>query len=396
MKRSTFTNSYELGRRLGYQGPRQTVGNQAVIGDKFTTGKQRKIIFPEKKRGERKRKGKLDHTDKNTQTLNVLQLNICGLRNKKLELAKVLNNHRIHIAALQETLHQNLDLHITGYTSYACGCNGCRGIVTYIRNDIQGDVIQLSASHPTDVQRVNIWHSGNKYTIYNVYSPPQTTCNIPELYKTQYLKTLLVGDFNGHSPRWGYPDYNSTGKYIEDICDVTNLSVLQNTESPPTLLHRVHLSLSRPDLTICSSDLIEISHSRVLEDIGSDHRPLLTTISIYSKTRYKQRTRWNFRGANWRLFRETSDRLLMGIDNNCVEKFSEELAESILSAASKSIPRGSRKAYKPFWNKEIQTAIFERNKARKTLEIARSLEAKIHYNKSCARVKLTVKKAKKR
>ncbi|CAG5135410.1 unnamed protein product [Candidula unifasciata] len=177
----------------------------------------------------------------------------------------------------------------------------------------------LSTSHPTDVQKITIWHNGSKYTIYNVYSPPQTTCNIPELYKTQYHKTLLVGDFNGHSPRWGYPDYNSTGKYIEDTCETTNLLVLQDTESTPTLLHRAHLSLSRPDLTICSSDLADASYPQVLDDIGSDHKPILTTVSTTPKLRFKQRTRWNFRKANWKLFQETSDCLLGRIDNSCVE-----------------------------------------------------------------------------
>jgi hypothetical protein len=106
------------------------------------------------------------------------------------------------VALLQETIHKDTELHITGYTNYACKCKECRGIVTYIRNAIKGDV-ELTPDHLTDIQKVSIWHAGGKYTIYNVYNPPHATCTIKDLHETQYHKTIIAGDINGHSPRWG-------------------------------------------------------------------------------------------------------------------------------------------------------------------------------------------------
>uniref|UniRef100_A0A0B7BVU2 Endonuclease/exonuclease/phosphatase domain-containing protein n=1 Tax=Arion vulgaris TaxID=1028688 RepID=A0A0B7BVU2_9EUPU len=284
-------NSSEIGRRLEYQGPRQTEGNRAVLCEKLTTGKNKtnKCKHRNTQNPWRKKDLQMSDDQKNKHSLNILQLNICGLRNKKIELSKLLHDHKVHVALLQETLHKDSDLHLTGYTSYPCRCTDCRGIVTYIRNDIQGDASQLTTAHPTDVQQITIWHSGGKYTIYNIYNPPQKTLKLPELHNTQYRKTILAGDLNGHSPRWGYPDNNRTGKLIEELCDTTNLSVLQNAESPPTLLHRAHLSLTRPDLTICSSDLTESCHSQILDDIGSDHKPLLTTITTVSRACRKQK-----------------------------------------------------------------------------------------------------------
>ena len=383
----------EIGLRLGEQGPRQAVGDQAA-GEKLTTGinhTQNKIKLGKGKPW-RKKQQNPDHR-RSKCSLKILQLNICGIRNKKLELAKLLNTHKIHVVFLQETLHKGIDLYLSGYTSYACKCTNCRGIVTYIRNDTQGHVTQLTA-HPTDVQKVTIWHTGGKYTLYNVYSPPQTTCNLTELQETQYHKTILAGDFNGHSPHWGYPDRNRTGRLLEELTETTNLSVLQNAESTPTLLHRVHLSLSRPDLTICSSDLIDSCHLQVLDGIGSDHKPILTTISTPSKAYHKRKTHWNFGKADWRLFQESSDYLFSNIDSSSIEIFANEVNRVILNAASQSIPKGNRKFYKPFFNKEMQAAISERNKARTALETAPSQEARICYNKACAKAKLAVKKAK--
>ena len=328
--------------------------------------------------------------------LNLIQFNISGLRHKKTELLKVLKDKEIHIALLQETLHSDADLTLTGYTHYACTCTGCQGVVTYLRNDVQGDVTHLPLGQSTCVQRATIWHTGRKFTIYNVYSPPKTTCDFSFLQAAQYEKTICAGDFNGHSPEWGYPDHNNTGTRIEELCESSNLSVLQNANSPPTLLHRAHLTLSRPDLTICSSDIENSCRIEVIDGMGSDHRPIITTISTPPALTHSQRTRWNFRKANWAEYRKTTEELLSCLEETeDTDLFNEQVTTSILKAASQHIPQGSRKNFKPFWNGEIQAAVTEREKARQLLEKSPSPTTRTLYNKTCAKVKLTVKQSKK-
>ena len=358
--------------------------NQAAPSDKWTTGCHNK-----KQQTQTEKKG-----DQNT--LNLMQLNICGLRNKKIELLKVLNEKNIHIALLQETLHKNSDLNLTGYTSYACTCTGCRGVITYIRNDVQGDVRHIPMALPTDMQKATVWHNGRKYTIYNVYSPPQTTCNFSALQESHFQKTLLTGDFNGHSPSWGYNDYNPSGKEIEELCETSNLSVLQNLNTTPTLLHRAHMTLSRPDLTICSSDIQHTCSIEVINDIGSDHRPIVTQIkSERKRSPVLRRTRWNFKKANWEAYRETSDILLLSLeDKEDIDHTNDTITQMILKAASQHIPRGYHKKFKPFWNDDLQTAVAEREKSRQALEKAPSPTTKTSYNKACAKVKRTVKNSK--
>merc|ERR1712074_265591 len=91
---------------------------------------------------------------------------------------------------------------------------------------------------------------------------------------TIFSKTIVAGDFNGHSPQWGYADYNNTGRAIEELCGKTNLSLLQDEDSPPTLLFRVNKKTYRPDLTMVSSDLLHRHSIDVLNGVGSDHRPI--------------------------------------------------------------------------------------------------------------------------
>ena len=130
--------SYELRRRLGHQGLRQPVSYQAGLCEKLATGKTTFRNSP------RKRWNKRKNTPRDTKILNILQLNIDGMSyksGKKEQLAKILNDENIHIALIQESQHKALNPHITGYTTYACECQNCQGVITYVRNDTTADVV---------------------------------------------------------------------------------------------------------------------------------------------------------------------------------------------------------------------------------------------------------------
>ena len=234
-------------------------------------------------------------------------------------------------------------------------------------------------------------------TVYNIYNPPRNKLNFKGIPEVMFTRTVIAGDFNGHSPQWGYTDYNDTGRAIEEFCGSNNLSLLQNAESPPTLLHKSTKKTFRPDLTMVSSDLLHRYSVDVLNKIGSDHSPILT--SIYSKKRkkYKRKTKWNFRRADWKLYQEKSDQKLKAVldeDHSSVDSLCEGVSKAILDAATEAIPRGCRKNFKPFWSCELQEAVDRREAARKAVEKDPNDENKIKYNKECAKVKLSVNTAK--
>ena len=84
---------------------------------------------------------------------------------------------------LQEARHKNVNYDITGYTAYpCCECNECLGIITYIRNDITGDVSPISIAQPTYVQKVTILYAETKYNLFNVFnSPKYDDCKLPNI-----------------------------------------------------------------------------------------------------------------------------------------------------------------------------------------------------------------------
>ena len=84
----------ELGCRLGEKGPRSGVLSPAPC-EKYAK-----------------------------EELNILQLNINGLQNKKIELVKLLQDKEVHIALLQETIlpKKKTEITIPGYTKEPCTC----------------------------------------------------------------------------------------------------------------------------------------------------------------------------------------------------------------------------------------------------------------------------------
>ena len=299
--------SYELRRRLGDQGLRQSVPCQAGLDDKSATDTTLNASSRKSPRRRWSRRKKKKHPT--STSLNILQLNIDGMSfksGKKEQLAKILSENNIQVALIQETQHRIINPHISGYTTYSCECKDCQGIITYIRNDTTADVQDnITAENPTHVHKATVWADNKKISIFNVYSPPGTTCNIPELQETMYRNTIVAGDFNGHSPLWGYEDTNSTGKYIEDLNQTTNLVIQQDRNSVPTLMHKVSKTLSRPDLTMVSSDLDVLC--TVLPDMGSDHKPILINIQQVQPQQQQKTPRWNFKKANWKEYTASTE-----------------------------------------------------------------------------------------
>ena len=368
----------ELGCRLGQQGPRRS----SALGscEKSATVKTSKIPIP------------------------ILQWNANGLGPAKvLELLKLLDTKKIQVALIQETKLKSKDISFPGFTPYKCDClhegKNCQGIMTLIRNDVQAKVTNVDTNDRNDIQLVRIWRNGICFTLYNIYSPPDEICDV-RLQDSIFRRTILAGDTNAHSPNWGYENYNDSGRYIEDLKDSTNLILLQDNLSEPTLFHRPSGASTKPDHTLISADIRDQCHWEILEDLGSDHLPILISIDIEKgKPQPRRLTGWNYSKANWKEYRARSDSLLATIDFKAdIDTQDKHFCHSLLQAANYSIPKGNRAKYKIFWNEELETAVNNRKKAWKAVYKNKnaSPEDKTFYNKCSAKVKLISKASKKK
>ena len=78
-----------------------------------------------------------------------------------------------------------------------------------------------------------------------------------------------------------------------------------------------------------------------------------------------------------------------------IDSLNDHITSTVLNAAQKSIPRGCRENYKPFWNNDLEKATKAKNEARNNLEKNDNLENRIAYKKAIAKSKLVTKESKK-
>nr|CDS26385.1 pol protein [Hymenolepis microstoma] len=102
-----------------------------------------------------------------------------------------------------------------------------------------------------------------------------------------FHKTMVLGDFNAHSTRWGYKNKNTAVKEIEDILNSSLLEPIYSHENPATYLH-YNGTETTPDLFLVSSEISELTQRKVIDDAGSSHKPIIASITVTSKSRIRK------------------------------------------------------------------------------------------------------------
>ena len=141
-----------------------------------------------------------------------------------------------------------------------------------------------------------------------------------------------------------------------------------NDPDTPTLLHRSFGSRSSPDISFAPSSVALSCSLEVLQDLGSDHLPILLSIPLSPVFRPNERPpSFNFQKARW-------DGFASYFDSHCpsAEEYSSLSLPSgaalftflTLNAAKSSIPFGRIKRHpKAWWSPEVEEAVSERRKA---------------------------------
>ena len=105
--------------------------------------------------------------------------------------------------------------------------------------------------------------------------------------------------------------------------------------------------------------------------------------------------KWNYKKANWELYRMKITERFNEIDpTNDLDTSYQNLADAIIKSAKETIPRGNRKRYRPYWDTDLEKLVNERKKARRKAEKHPSADNRKRYNYLTAKVKLKTKETK--
>ena len=350
-------------------------------------------------------------------SLRVLQWNAGGLRARSTELLHFLSSHPVDLICIQESnLNSSSSFRIPGFSvlrsdrthsrsgilsSDALHASG--GVVIFV---IQGlsfselSTTSLSSLDPySDYVGVNIsLNKSSSVSFLNVYAPPirsSPTDGRTDSFSPSILPSsrnlFILGDFNCHHLLWdsrGTPD--PRGEEVFDWVISSDLLPLNDPDTP-TLLHR-----SSPDISFAPSTLAFSCSWEVLQDLGSDHLPILLSIPLSPVFHPNERPpSFNFQKARW-------DDFASYFDSHCptAEEYSSLSLSSAaalftslaMNAAKSSIPFGRiKRPPKAWWCAEVEEAVGERRRAFATAH--RSDEDRQAYISASRRASSVIAKA---
>ena len=208
---------------------------------------------------------------------------------------------------------------------------------------------------------------------------------------------FILGDFNCHHPLWDSRGTSDPrGEEVFDWVISSDLLPLNDPDTP-TLLHRSSGSRSSPDISFAPSTLAFSCSWEVLQDLGSDHLPILLSIPLSPVFHPNERPPFfNFQKARW-------DDFASYFDSHCptAEEYSSLSLSSaaalftslVMYAAKSSIPFGRiKRPPKAWWSAEVEEAVGERRKTFATAH--RSDEDRQAYISASRRASSVIAKAK--
>ena len=302
--------------------------------------------------------------------------------------------HPVDLIYNQESnLNSSSSLRIPGFSALRSDCTHSRsgilsrdtthasgGVVIFVRQGLSFSELSTSSLSSRDPYSnyvgINIsLNNSSSLSFYNVYAFPirsSPTDDRTDSFSPSILSSsrnlFIFGDFNCHHHLWdSRGTLDPRGEEVFDWVISSDLLPL-NARVTPTLLPCSISSRSSPGISFASSSLVLSCSWEVLQDLGSDHLPILLSIPLSPVFSPNERSpSFNFQRAH-------RDGFASYIDCHCssAEEYSSLSFSSVaalftsleLNAAKSSIPFGRiKRPPKAWWSAEVEQAVSERRKA---------------------------------
>jgi hypothetical protein len=308
--------------------------------------------------------------DEDTPAFTILQFNANGIRSKAAELAYFLDQHNVHVAAIQETklATTSEDPAFPGYSVLRRDRNASGGGIAFL---IKDNVTYQTVDTPTDGTMeslgIKIFFANSNVTLINVYIPPTSSC--PSGYRASLAGLLglqdaiILGDLNAHDELWFSSLRDARGNDLSDEIDGSNFVVLN--EDTPTRVP-TNGPLSSPDVSIISDNLAHATEWSAMTTLASDHLPLLIKIGGSTPPVAAPRTTFvNIGKADWDRFLTETEAAFTAASAPSNVQNDEKVFRRIINVASKhAIPHGRHKWIKPSLPAAARTLMAERDALR--------------------------------
>lgn len=228
--------------------------------------------------------------------LRILQWNCNGVRPKLDQLRAFLEAEKIDCAFIQEThlnKHHRLDLG-HGYTIRRMDRPSHKGGVMSIFNTRLHRVYRMRIQPPAGVEGqswILYMPNNDVLIVHNWYNHGRSSNKSFSLNSVKpYMRTgaLLLGDFNCKSPWWGYAGTDHVGRTVQAFVEANDVAFLNDKDAKTLKSFN-----TTPDLSIASKDLASLCTWRLAEPLGSDHKTIVISLSLASRSSFLLPSLWD-------------------------------------------------------------------------------------------------------
>ena len=310
-------------------------------------------------------------------TLRILQWNADGINPKIAELQHFTETNKIDVAMIQETklTADKRTPRLYGYTPVRADRPDAQfpggGLLFYIKHNIAFRKIGQAKNGSVEAQSISVQTSRKKWLdLTNVYVPPGNRDNCDISWIPSADACIIAGDFNGHSKLWD--PRQPTDKMGDNIVDYTiNNSMFCCNSGAPTRINRGTGGQSSPDVTFASSSLANKVTWTTMEDLGSDHMPIIIEVKHENTQRHamkQRRARWKRTKADWGSFTEQIEKKLESAETPEPVSFPQKVAnfnKLLVQAGYDHVGKTSPKSKDSWMNPTIRGALKKRNLLRR-------------------------------
>jgi hypothetical protein len=308
------------------------------------------------------------------ESIRIAQINVNGIGNSLVELTNFVLDHKIAVVAVQESklTPSSTTPTIPNYSTVRVDrtTGGGGGLLLFINHSLKYH--QFNPNIPntdkfTEVAGVDIFVDKQKFTIFNVYIPPSSSCDNTFTPSIDFLlnspNTLILGDLNAHSNDWYSSKTDTRGDKLAAEIAASSSGILNQNMS--TRLQAG--SATSPDVSIVSNNLLSCANWRTMITLNSDHVPIIIDLNLSKTFEYwaKKQTFVNLSKADWAAFECETESLFAETDLPRDAHSGEKTFRKVLLTASlHCIPMGRRKINRPHLPDEILADMDERDRLR--------------------------------
>ena len=183
--------------------------------------------------------------------------------------------------------------------------------------------------------------------------------------------SVICGDFNAHHVSWDeYALGMPRGAELYNWVEENEMAVLNDGKPRRAARFQQGCGLSAPDITIVNSEAADRFRWQPINELSSDHTPILIKWNQLFKTeRAQRRVRPNFQKANCNLFRARLAEyqpLLEAVTDPATKL--KTFVDCVQKAAAIAVPQKvCRKKETPWMNADQKTLMQERNRLRRDM-----------------------------